>query len=240
MIDTFRIFKENFTRLLLLLLMLVLPIYLVQELLIRPYLPAVAEGNALRAVWYNLSILLISMFLYVFRTAVILLANGTLTGKSSGVLEIIDFSVRLWPKMIGTTLLYALAVSCGLMIFFFPGLILLVAYTFYQYIVAGTGLWGRKALFLSSLYAKKAMGKATAIALCSVLIPAVLSYGVTSLTDFLTGSAVLRTLTSVVLFLLTELATCLIQIYVASYVYHTKIDFDMSILQKKRTEHAEH
>ena len=133
-----------------------------------------------------------------------------------------------------TTLLYALSVACGLMLFFFPGLILFVAYAFYQYISVKTGLWGRKALFLSSLYTKKNLGKAAAIAFGSVMLRYALSYGASALEGRI-ANALLRPAIAVVLFVLLELAACLIDIFAANYIFNTKIDFDITILQKKKS-----
>ena len=138
--NIFRIFQKNFKKLLLLALMIVLPIYVIQEFLIIPSLPDDLETGDLRMIWYTLSIWLISLFLYVFRISVIKLSYDSLEEKDTGISELMDFSVRLWPKVLLTTLLYALSVACGLMLFFFPGLILFVAYAFYQYISVKTGL----------------------------------------------------------------------------------------------------
>lgn len=238
--NTIRIFKENFMKLFVLTLMIVLPVYLVQEVVIMPYFPAEMEVGDVRTIWYTLSIWLISLFLYVFRIAVIKLSYYSLEGKQSTISDLMDFSVRLWPKILLTTLLYAISVTCGLMLFFFPGIILFVAYTFYQYVSVRTGLWGRKSLFLSSLYAKKSMGKAAAIAFGTVLIRYVLSYAVTSLEDVITNP-ILSTGIAILLFVLVELISTLIDIFVSDYIFHTKLDFDLSILQnKKSTEHAEH
>ena len=125
--NTIRIFKENFMKLLVLTLMIVLPVYLVQEVIIMPYFPAKMEVGDVRAIWYTLSIWLISLFLYVFRIAVIKLSYHSLEGKQSTISDLMDFSVRLWPKILLTTLLYAISVTCGLMLFFFPGIIYILS-----------------------------------------------------------------------------------------------------------------
>ena len=232
--NIFRIFQKNFKKLLLLALMLVLPIYVIQEFLIIPSLPDDLETGDLRMIWYTLSIWLISLFLYVFRISVIKLSYDSLEEKDTGISELMDFSVRLWPKVLLTTLLYALSVACGLMLFFFPGLILFVAYAFYQYISVKTGLWGRKALFLSSLYTKKNLGKAAAIAFGSVMLRYALSYGASALEGRI-ANALLRPAIAVVLFVLLELVACLIDIFAANYIFNTKIDFDITVLQKKKS-----
>ena len=120
------------------------------------------------------------------------------------------------------------------MLFFFPGLILFVAYAFYQYVTVKTGLWGRKALFLSSLYTKSNPGKAAAIAFGSVMLRYALSYGASALEARIAG-ALLRPAIGVALFVFLELAACLIDIFAANYIFNTKIDFDISILQKKKS-----
>ena len=84
------------------------------------------------------------------------------------------------------------------------------------------------------------MGKAAAIAFGTVLIRYVLSYAVTSLEDVITNP-ILSAGTAILLFVLVELLSTLIDIFVSDYIFHTKLDFDLSILQnKKSTEHAEH
>ncbi|MFR1517334.1 MAG: hypothetical protein ACLSVG_00960 [Clostridia bacterium] len=238
--NTIRIFKNHFKTLLLLSLMIVLPVYLIQEFLITPALPGDLQSGDARTLWYMMSMWLISLFLYVYRIAVIKLSYDALEEKSSNIPELMDFSVRLWPKILLTTLLYAISVTCGMMLFFFPGLILFVSYTFYQYVAVRSGLWGRKALFLSSLYTKKSIGKAAAIAFGTVLIRYILSYSITFLESKI-PNVILAAALGVLLFLLVELATCLIDIYVSDYIFHTKIEFDLSILQKKKSsENAEH
>ena len=45
----------------------------------------------------------------------------------------------------------------------------------------------------------------------------------------------LRPAIAVVLFVLLELVACLIDIFAANYIFNTKIDFDITILQKKKS-----
>lgn len=238
---TLRIFKENFKKLLILSLMIVLPVYLIQEFVIMPSLPEDGTGlSATGSVWYLLSMWLIGLFLYVYRVAVIKLTYNALEETPAGIAELMDFSVRLWPKILWTTLLYTLSVACGMLLFVFPGMILFVAYTFYQYVSVRTGLSGRKALLLSSFYAQKNMMKAVAIAFGTVLIRSFFSYAVTSL-EAVVPNAILSASIGVVLFVIVELATCLIDIYAAEYIFHTKINFDPeSFKKKKSTENAQH
>lgn len=87
-----RIFQKNLKKLLLLALMIVLPIYVIQEFLIIPSLPDDLETGDLRMIWYTLSIWLISLFLYVFRISVIKLSYDSLEEKDTGISELMDFS----------------------------------------------------------------------------------------------------------------------------------------------------
>ena len=97
--NIFRIFQKNFKKLLLLALMIVLPIYVIQEFLIIPSLPDDLETGDLRMIWYTLSIWLISLFLYVFRISVIKLSYDSLEEKDTGISELMDAAVRAFRCM---------------------------------------------------------------------------------------------------------------------------------------------
>lgn len=238
--QTLRIFRKNYKNILLFALLIVLPVYVVQEFVIVPALPQDLKVDDTRAVWYTLSISLISLFLYVYRIAVIRMSYDTLEGKQTGIADLLEFSVKLWPKILLTVFLYAISVSFGLMFFVFPGLVLFTLYTFYQYVSVQTGLWGRKSLFLSSLYARKSMGKAAAIAFGTAIIRYAFSYIISTVSGWIVNSAI-SAVFSIFLFFIAELVFSLIDIFVVSYLFHTTIAFDPETLQKKKSvENAEH
>lgn len=237
---TIEIFKTNFKKILILSCMVVLPVYLIQVFLIVPRLPDKIDMLSPQFVWYLLSTILISIFLYVYYIAVIKLSYETMDGKNMSISEVMNFSVRLWPKILLTALLYGLSVACGFMLFFIPGILLFVAYTFYQYTCVRTGLWGRKSLFLSSLYTKKNMGKAAAIAIIPAILQFVLTTGITSITDSISKTS-LQSAVTVILNVAIEFLFSIVYIYIARYIFTTPIDFDINILKaKKNTENAEH
>lgn len=238
--QTLQIFRKNYKNILLFALMIVLPVYVVQEFVIAPALPQDLNADDTRVVWYTLSISLISLFLYVYRIAVIRMSYDTLEGRQTGIADLLEFSVKLWPKMLLTVLVYAISVSFGFMFFVFPGLVLFTLYTFYQYVSVQTGLWGRKSLFLSSVYARKNMRKAAVIAFGTAIIRYAFSYLISTVSGWITNPAIAAVL-SIFLFFIAELVFSLIDIFVAAYLFRTTIDIDPeSLQQKKSVEHAEH
>ena len=237
--EILKIYKANFKKILLLAAMILLPVYVIQEFIIQSYLPAEMKVEDPRTIWYLLSVWLVTLFLLVFRIAVIKLSFDTMDGKNTGIQDVMDFSVRLWPKLMLTAVLFGISILFGLMLFVFPAILLFVSYTFYQYVSVKTGLWGRKSLFLSSLYSKKNIGKAAAIAFGSAFLQYLLSLCIAEVNQDVLPNAVARPLLRVALFIIADLLTCFVYIYISHYIHHVNLEFDISILQKpKNAENA--
>ena len=239
--EVLKIYKENLKKILLLAAMILLPIYVIREFVIQSFVPKGMAVDDPRTIWYLLSVWLVDLFLLVFRIAVIKLSFDTMDGKSTGIQDAMDFSVRLWPKLMLTAVLFGISIVFGLMIFVFPAILLFVSYTFYQYVSVKTGLWGRKSLFLSSLYSKKNIGKAAFIAFGSAFLQYILSLAISTVNQELLPNAVARPLLRVALSIVADLLICVVDIYISHYINSVNLEFDISILQKpKNAENAKH
>ena len=236
--QTLAIFKDNFKILFLLSLMIVLPVYVIQEVIILPYFPDEMAVDDPKLIWYTLSVGLISLFIYVYRIASIRLAFNVLEGDGtykSDIAGLMDFAVRFWPKIIVTALIYAISVAFGLMFFVFPGIIFFVSYVYYQYVSVKTGIWGRPSLMLSSMYMRKSLGYAAGIAFGTLVIRLIFTYIIDFVQSLIpNGFAETAAVVSIYVFL--ELFMCIVDIFVSQYIYNTKIDFDIALLQKKKSD----
>ena len=233
------ILKKNFVKIFILSLMIVLPVYLVREVFIMPLMPAEISSTDTKLLWYLLSILLLNFFILLFDIGVIKITLNTLQSESQSISEIMDFSMRLWPKAIITSFLYSISVAFGMLLCFLPGIILFIAYFFNQIVLVKTGLWGRKCLFVSHLYSKVNMLKISVIILVTVVIEYIVSSGVTYLQSIL-PSAEISCVAGVVLFWLLQSAFSIIDIYFTVYVCNIKVDFDMNLTQKKSENNAQY
>lgn len=235
--QTLAIYKSNFKIFLLLSLMIVLPVYLIQEFIIQPYFPDEIAADNPKMIWYLLSAWLMSLFLYVYRIAAIKISFAALESGGSDkpdISGIMDFSIRFWPKFIATSLIYAISVTLG-MFLILPGIMFLISYAYYQYTAVRYNLWGRRALLLSSMYMRKSLGHAAGIAFGTVIIRYVFSYVISYAVQFVPNS-IASSLLYVILFVIFELLYCLVDIFVSEHIYNTNIDFDVSVLQKKKSD----
>ncbi len=230
------VYKKILSLICILSLMIVVPVYAVQEFIIQPYLPENTDISYDKMLMYMLSIWLISLFIYVFRIAVIKSSFTVLEndgGSKPRLSDIMDFSVRFWPKMILTSVIYAVTVAFGMFLIIL-GIIFFISYAYYQHAAVKTGLWGRKALLVSSLYMRKGIGQACAVAFGTVIIRYAVSYFV-SFVQVIAGSSIAASCIAVVIYTLMELAVSLIDVYVCVYMNKTALDVDISGLLTKKS-----
>ena len=241
----FEIFKNNFSKILILSLMILLPVTIIQEFLLVPFvpeLPEVSEGASQEMLesyysdtsflWYFMGAILLSLFTELYRVGTIKIAYEALEEKTMGISEIMDFSMRIWPKTILTTLLYALFVAFGFMLCFIPGVFMYVIYFLYLQIIVLTGIWGRKALVVSSFYTKKILVKTVLVILLGMGLQFAVSL-VASIFQGIISNAVVSSIISVVVLFIGQFCSTYTDMLAAVFVYETKPNIDIGIFEKK-------
>lgn len=239
------IFKLNFVKILILSFMIILPVYLIQEFLLVPFtpeLPAQTDIEALESystdssiLWYFLGVILLGMLTELHKIGIIKLSYESLESRNINVSEIMDFSMRIWPKTILTTLLYSLFVACGIMLFFIPGMIMYVLYFFYIQVVVITGIWGRGSFLISSLYVKKMLNKTIGL----VLFGIVLQYSVAllaSVAQLAISNSVVSSAVAVVIFFLGQFVVTYTDILATVLLCDTKLEINIGAFRKKKRE----
>lgn len=241
----FRIFKNNFSRILIFSLMILLPITIIQEFLLVPFVPELPEVSKATSqemlesyysdtaiLWYFMGAILLSLFTELYRVGTIKIAYEALEERTMGISEIMDFSMRIWPKTILTTLLYALFVAFGFMLCFIPGVFMYVIYFLYLQIVVLTGIWGRKALVVSSFYTKKILGKIILVISLGIGLQFAVSM-VASIFQGIISNTIAASIISVVVLFVGQFCSTYTDILAAVFVYETKPDIDIGIFKKK-------
>lgn len=241
----FNIFKTKFPAIFILSLMIILPVYLIQEFLLVPFTPEISAEDAAaysmdtKMIWYLMGALIISLFTELHKVTIIKLTFESLESRDISVTEIMDFSMRLWPKTLVTTLLYALFVAFGFMLFFIPGMMMFVLYYFYIQVVVLYGIWGRGALGVSSLYAKKMLNKTITI----VLVGFVLQYGISlgvSLLQNVIPNQIASQVTAVAVFFVGQFIISFIDIFATVCVHDTDLGIDVNVFKKKKDQNVQH
>ena len=244
------IFKLNFVKILILSLMIILPVYLMQEFLLVPFTPELPTETDLETLesysvdssllWFFFGAILLSLLTELYKIGIIKLSYESLESRNISVSEIMDSSMRIWPKTILTTLLYSLFVACGFMLFFIPGMIMYVLYFFYMQIVVITGIWGRGSFLISSLYVKKMLNKTIGL----VLFGIVLQYSVSllaSVAQLAISNSIVSSAAAVVIFFLGQFAITYMDILATVLLYDTKLDISIDAFRKtKRENNGEH
>ena len=240
----FELFKNNFKQILIFSLMILLPVTIIQEFLLVPFAPELPEVSQsasqemlesyysdTKILWYFLGAILLSLFTELYRIGTIKIAFEALEEKTVGISEIMDFSMRIWPKTIITTLLYALFVAFGFMLCFIPGILMYVIYFFYLQIIVLTGIWGRKALVVSSFYTKKILGKTVVVILVGMGLQFSVSLVASVFQIIIPNTIVSSVIVAFVLFA-GQLCSTYTDMLAAVFVHETTPDIDIGIFKK--------
>ncbi len=241
----FDIFKNNFSKILILSLMILLPVTIIQEFLLVPFAPEVPEVtdavtqemlesyySDTSFLWYFMGAILLSLFTELYRVGTIKIAYEALEERTMGISEVMDFSMRIWPKTIITTLLYALFVAFGFMLCFIPGVFMYVIYFLYLQIIVLTGIWGRKALVISSFYTKKILGKTILVISLGIGLQFAVSL-VAAIFQGVLQNAIISGVISVVVLFAGQFLSTYTDVLATVFVYETKPDIDIGIFKKK-------
>ena len=241
---TFDLFKNKFPTIMVLSLMIVLPVYLIQEFLLVPFTPELPEDMTgyrpdSKLLWYFLGMLLVSLLIELYKICIIKLSYETLESRAITVSEIMDFSMRIWPKTILTTLLYALFVAFGFMLLFFPGMMMFVLYYFYIQVIVMTGIWGKPSLGISSIYARKMLNKTITIVLLNLFIQYCISLAVALVQQQIPGT-IASAAVGVLIFFAGQFIVTFIDIFATVCVHDTPLGVDISAFKKKKENNVQY
>lgn len=241
----FNIFKTKFSSIFILSAMIILPVYLIQEFLLVPFTPEISVEDAAtyqmdtKMIWYLLGALIVSLFTELHKVTIIKLTFESLESRDISVTEMMDFSMRIWPKTLLTTLLYALFVALGFMLFFIPGMMMFVLYYFYIQVVVIYGIWGRAALGVSSLYAKRMLNKTITIVLIGFVLQYAISLGVSLLQDVVPGRIASQAV-GVAIFFVCQFIITFIDIFATVCVHDTNLGIDINAFKKKKDQNVQY
>ena len=236
---TVQIIKNNIGKILLLSIIIVLPVYIFQEFFLAKYMPVTASMNDKSFMWYSVVSMLLSALIMLFRIAVIKISFDELYGKSNTVSELMEFSMKAWPKSFLTTLLWGVFIVFGFMLFIIPGFIFYVLYYLSQHVIVKDEIWGKNALFISQLYAKNNVFKIILLALLTFAISFLGAFALDVLSRFLGNNWVLYSSVSVLCLMLVQIVSSFIDVYIAVFMSEINIGFDVSKLKRKKSENDE-
>lgn len=240
----FELFKDNFIKIFILSLMILLPVTIVQEVLLLPFVPELPQdaSEEMIASYYEdprvlyalLGFLLLSMFTLLYRIGTIKLSFESLESRKIGINEIMDFSMRIWPKVMLTTILFAVFVAFGLMLFFLPGIVMCIMYFFYLHIVVLLEIWGRSTFAISSFYTKKIFSKTLAVIALWVVLQMMFNFAASVVKSAIPDEMISNIAAAGILFV-GQICATYTDILAAVFVKETKLDIDISIFKKKKT-----
>lgn len=239
--NAFNIFKSKILTIFILSFMIILPVYLIQEFLLVPYTPEPSLDSSIdsKMLWYFAGAFVISSFFMLHKIGIIKLAFETLESNDITVNEIMDFSMRVWPKTLLTTVLYAIFVAFGLFLFFIPGMMMFVLYSFYIQVVVIYGIWGRATFAVSTLYAKKMLNKTITIALLGIFISYGVSFGAALLERMIPNQTASHAVVVAVLFV-GHFITTFVDIFATVCVHDTDLGVDINLFKKKKDQNVQH
>jgi len=241
------LFKNNFFKIFILSLMILLPVSIIQEVLLLPNVPELPRDASQemiesyyadpRVLYSYLAFLLLSLFSLLYRLAAIKLSFDTLESKSTGISEALDFSMRIWPKAIFTTIIFAIFIAFGFMLFVLPGIIMYIMYFFYLHIIVLLGIWGRGTFVISSFFTKKIFKKTIA----AILLHVALKVAFSLIASFAYGKIPNEMIANVVMVFIVfvgQICATYTDVLAAVYIKETKLDFDINIFKKKTGSNA--
>ena len=236
---TIRIIKNNIGKILFLSIIIVLPVYIFQEFFLAKYMPENTSMGDKSLMWYSVVSMLLSALMMIFRIAVIKISFDELSGKNNTVSELMEFSMKTWPKSFLTTLLWGIFIVFGFMLFIIPGFIFFILYYLGQHVVVKDEIWGKNALFVSQLYVKNNILKIILLALLTFVFSFVGAFALDILSRFLGNSCLIFSGVSVVCMMLVQIVSSFIDVYIAVYMSEINIGFDVSKLKRKKSENDE-
>ncbi len=253
--DSLKGFKSNFISIALLILLVSLPIAMIQTYFVDTRFEAsgvmtvledamakleagetitdagLADASSKMLVYVALTTLL-SSFSLVVHIGVMLLIRNHRNGVVTEFQDVFESALRLFPKVWLTQLLAGFFILFGLMFCFLPGIFMYFIYYMVPYSVVYTQLWGRKGLFISSLYSRKYGKKIVGMILFGMLFSGVSGF----ITGFVSGLFSDGTLPGYVMdilaYCLSDLFSCLLIAVYSGFALTMPLDVDLSQLTK--------
>lgn len=239
MSKTFSIIKNNFGRLLILSFMIVLPVCIFQGLVLDKYMPENENMFDKKQIWYLAGLLLLSCITLLYKTCVIKISFDAISGQNNSISELMDFAMKIWPKMIATLIIWSFFVAFGFMFFIIPGIVFFVTYYLNQHVVIKEEIWGRNALMISQLYARNNIFKIIGSFFAYMGITVFCEVAFIVFERFFVHYPSVCLVASLAEMWFIQVASSIIDIYLAVNMSQTKIDFDLSKLKSKKRENDE-
>lgn len=256
--DSLRGLKRNIKYVLLLILLISLPIALVQACVVDTRVdldgitqvindaqaqleagePIISEGALADAskkllVYYGITMLL-SSFSLIVQVGVMLMIRNHKQGALTVFRDVFEVSIRLFPKVWLTQLLGSLLMAIGLMFCILPGVFMYFVFYMVPYGVVYTELWGRKGLFVSSLYSRKYGRKVLVMMISGILYSFVISWIVQTLMGFIPNTNILVAISGTVAYCLQDLFACIPTACFSGMALSMDLEVDFSKFNKKQ------
>lgn len=193
---------------------------------------ALSDASSKVMIYFALTALLSSFSLLV-HIAVMLLCRNEHEGKTGDFRDVFEEAIRLFPKVWLTQLLASVLIAIGLMFCFLPGIFMYYVFYMVPYAVAFTGLWGRKGLFVSSLYSRKHGRKVLGMILAGIVFSSLSGMGISLLLDVLPTEGTMGYGVQTVSYCLQDALSCILVVFFSGFALSMPLDVNLSGLYKK-------
>ncbi len=253
--ESVRSFARNFKYILLLLLIVSLPAALLQACVVDARFdmagvltvieqateqyeadPSAVPDSILSAASFKMMLYfalttLISTLSVLIHMGIMLLCRDDRQGVRICFRDIFEESLRLFPKVWLTQLLSSLLIAIGLMFCFIPGI--LMAYVFYMvpYAVVYTGFWGRKGLYVASLYTRKRGLVVLLLIVAGFAFSYISGFGINLLLQFLPEqTGVIEMMVNTLFYCIRDLLACIPVVFISGFALSILDELDLSAL----------
>lgn len=176
--------------------------------------------------------LFLSSFSLLLHAGVILLSRAFHRREETDFRTVFDGALRIFPKLWLTQLLADVMTALGLMLCFLPGIFLYFVFFMTPYAVVLTGLWGRKGLFVSSLYTRKYRLPVLLCLLASLAFTFVTGLAA-DLVLLLLPDGTVYEIGSVFALCLLDFLSCIPVVFITGYAENMELNVDFSRLRKQ-------
>lgn len=177
---------------------------------------------------------LLSSFSLVVHIGVMLLIRNHRNGVVAEFRDVFESALRLFPKVWLTQLLAGVFILFGLMLCFLPGIFMYFIYYMVPYSVVYTQLWGRKGLFVSSLYSRKYGKRIVGMILFGMLFSTASGFVTGFLSGLFSGVTIPGYVMGILAYCLGDLLSCLLIAVYSGFALAMPLDVDFSQFAKKK------
>lgn len=255
--ESFKCLRNNATRILLLVLLISLPIALIQACVVdarfdvngvmsviedaqaqmeagEEFADAGALTDASSKLLTYLGItMLLSAFSLIVQIGVMLIVRNHRDGVVTEFRDVFEMALRLFPKVLLTQILAGVLMAIGFLFCVLPGVFMYYVFYMIPYGVVYTELWGRKGLFVSSLYSRKYGRKVLSMILINLLYTWLTSMLVQFLVGLLPHSAVMTAVSGTVAYCVQDLFSCVLVACFSTMALSMDLGVDLSQLGGK-------